>query len=527
MTLAAMLLTAAPALSETSDIEAALEAHAVDAGYPAPTLFFTPKQRALAETVSRDADLAAFYGNNGLKPFFTGPEGGKLRKILADAVIRAPEHGLPVGRYKDAFAENPTEADELAIAGTLARWVNDMTKGLVDPRKASSAIKRQAEGANAGLVLEGFVRSSDPAAELEAIIPTDAFYTALQTALAAEGPIPPAMTAPKAPKGLWKPGVQDPLIADLRARVEAHGFAAGEAGLDIYDETLVAAVRAFQQANELGADGIAGAKTIARLNGAATSRQKAILIAMERWRWLPDDLGQRHIWVNLTEYSTRIVQDGVTELETRSVIGKATGDMETPEFSDEMEYIVFNPRWNVPRSITVKEYLPRLKANPNAVGHIDIVDGRGNIVPRSQIDFSRYTAANFPYRMRQKPSDDNALGRVKFLFPNEWNIYLHDTPTKHLFGNATRAYSHGCIRLQKPFEMAEALLRGHVDNPAATMAASLAREGEQWHRLRPGIPIHLVYFTTFPDETGKLRHLPDFYGRDEPLWQALEKAGLE
>src|SRR5690606_33933695 len=111
-----------------------------------------------------------------------------------------------------------------------------------------------------------------------------------------------------------------------------------------------------------------------------------------------EDLGARHIWVNLAEYTTRVVQDGAVVFETRSVVGKATADFETPEFSDQMEYLVFNPAWNVPRSITVREYLPKLKANPNAVGHIDIVDSRGRVVPRSQIDFSRYTAANFPYR---------------------------------------------------------------------------------------------------------------------------------
>lgn len=499
---------------------------AAETGFPAPVLEFTPEQLVLARMVRHDLDLAAFYGGNGLKPVFTGPDGAPLRAALAAAVARAPEHGLPAGRYESAHIAGGSLQDEVILAATFTRWINDLTAGLVDPRRITPQIKRRPEGRNAGLALAEFAAAEDPLAVVATLLPRDPFYLALKDALA-QDPIPPAPEGtPLAPQGTWRTGMRDPVLADLRARLDGLGFDPGNGPGDLYDDAVADAVTRFQSAAGLVADGIAGPRSITRMNGGASDYRRAVLISMERWRWLPEDLGARHVWINLAEYKTRVIQDGEVEFETRAVIGKALPTHETPEFSDQMEYMVFNPAWNVPRSITVSEYLPRLRANPNAVAHIDIIDRNGRVVPRSQIDFSRYTAANFPYRMRQKPSDDNALGRVKFLFPNEWSIYLHDTPTRWLFDQSRRAYSHGCIRIQKPLELAEILLRDQRADPAATVRAALARHGEQWLRLDPVIPVHLVYFTTIPDAEGRLRHLPDIYGRDAPLWQALEQAGL-
>lgn len=494
--------------------------------YPAPRLDFTPAQLALADAVRHDPDLAAFYGGNGLQPVFTGAEGAVRRAALAEAVAQAPAQGLPAARYGMPQVGAGGPMDEVAFASVFVRWVNDLTRGLVDPRRLDPHIKRSPEGVDAGRALADFAAAADPRAAMASLVPTDPFYLALQQALTETPALIAPPGTPPAPAGTWKPGMRDPALADLRARLAAIGFDAGAGEADLYDAGLKDAVTRFQQAAGLGADGIAGARTIARLNGNASDAQRDVLMAMERWRWLPEDLGVRHVWVNLPEYLTRVVQDGVTVFETRAVVGKAAADFETPEFSDEMEYLVFNPAWNVPRSITVKEYLPRLRANPNAVGHIDIVDSRGRVIPRGQIDFSRYTAANFPYRMRQKPSDDNALGQVKFLFPNPWNIYLHDTPTRWLFNESRRAYSHGCIRIRDPLDLAAELLSRQVDDPRASIRSALARSGEQWVRLTPSVPVHLVYFTTFPDAQGRLHHVPDIYGRDGDLWRALSQAGL-
>ena len=368
--------------------------------------------------------------------------------------------------------------------------------------------------------------AADPRQVLASIEPRDPRYLALQDALASQSRLfaPPGTV--EVPPGLMKPGSSGPQVAALRTRLASIGFASD--GGDFYDEPLAQAVRAYQASAGLGPDGVAGPRTVKMLNRRAGPRSRALLIALERMRWLNGhDLGARHVWVNLPEFNARIVSHGRTEFVTRVVVGKTDPEMQTPEFSDQMEHLVVNPRWNVPRSIAVKEYLPRLQANRNAASHLDVVDGAGRIVKRANIDFGRYTPATFPYRLRQKSGDDNALGEVKFIFPNPWNIYLHDTPTKGLFGESTRAFSHGCVRVARPAELANALLQGQVDDPARTYDRAIASGKETWLPLKPTIPVHLVYFTTFPDETGAIRSYPDIYGRDASVWDALVKAGLE
>lgn len=499
---------------------------------PAPKLDFTADQFALAESVAGSPGLASFYGANGLAPVFLGPEAAPQRRALIAAIARAPEHGLPPARYRPAELRQidergpSTRADEIAFAQSLAAWVHDVSGGLVDPRKVDSANHRTVQRADLDAVLTGFIAAADPAAVLRGVEPSDPRYLALQAALADLAKLSAPSTAPKVPAGLYKPGATGPAVAALRERLASIGFPAS--GGERYDEHLTDAVRAFQQRAGLKPDGIAGPRTIERLNEGAGARARALILSLERMRWLNGhDPNARQVWVNLPEYTAEIRDGGRSVFETRVVIGKTDAHMETPEFSDMMEHIVVNPRWNVPRSMTVRDYLPRLQANRHAVAHLDVIDGRGRVVPRDQVDFNRYTAASFPYRLQQKPGDDNALGEVKFIFPNRWNIYLHDTPTRGLFSQSRRAYSNGCIRIQRPVELAHALLEGQVNDPAATYARARNSGREAWLALDPDIPVHLVYFTTLPDDDGMIRSYPDIYDRDGKLWQALLKAGLE
>ncbi len=502
------------------------------AAAPAPRLDFTPDELALARSVAAQPGLASFYGQRALSPVFSGPDAAARRKALIDAIDTAPRHGLPVARYDvdmlrslDASAPDPART-EVAFARSFARWVHDVGGGLLDPRKLDAGIHREVVRQPLDKVLVAFAAAPDPGAVLRSVEPGDPRYLALQAALAEQNRLVAPADAPLVPSGLWRPGASGPAITALRARLAAIGFAAG-AG-DIYDQPLTEAVAAYQTRAGLNVDGIAGPRTVAAINQGNGAGARALLIALERMRWMNGhDLRARHVWVNLPEYTARVMDGGHEVFQTRVVIGKADPQMRTPEFSDLMEYLVVNPRWNVPRSITVKEYLPRLQANRYAVSQLDVVDSRGRVVSRDSIDFASYTAASFPYRMRQKPSDDNALGQVKFIFPNRWNIYLHDTPTKHLFNQSRRAYSHGCIRVGRPVDLAHELLRGQVADPVATYARALNSGKESWLHLEPGIPVHLVYFTAFPDENGAIHRYPDIYGRDAAVWAALAKAGLE
>ena len=512
----------------------ALEAAPV-AVLPAPRLVFSAEEMRLAERVAAYPGLADFYGTNGLRPIFSGAEGAPRRRALIEAVGQAGSHGLPPARYRQADLRALDRAgaasveDELRFARVFADWTQDSTGGILDPRKVESGIKREVPRPRTGDLLRQFSHAGDPAAALAGFEPRDPRYQALRAALARQSTLVAPADVPLVPEGLWREGVSDPAIAALRLRLAAVGFAAPSTGSPLtFDAPLAGAVAAFQQAAAIAADGVAGPRTVARLNRGTGPEADGILVALERMRWMQGhDLNARHVWVNLPEFNARIYEGGREVFETRVVIGKANQEFETPEFTETMKFMVVNPRWNVPRSITVKEYLPRLQANRHAVGHLDIVDGAGNVVSRDRIDFRRYSAASFPYRMRQKPSDDNALGVVKFMFPNPWNIYLHDTPTKHLFNQSSRAYSHGCVRVGRPIDLAHELLKGQVADPEAVFAKALRSGRETYLNLRPPLPVHLVYFTAFPDESGQIRRFRDIYGRDALVHAALVKAGLD
>ncbi|MEQ3642924.1 MAG: L,D-transpeptidase family protein [Paracoccus sp. (in: a-proteobacteria)] len=498
----------------------------------APRLDFTPQQMALALAVSDDADLASFYGSNGLRPIFLGPEGEARRLALRDAIRNAPRHGIPVARYQpDRLTATEGLAAEIAHAHALSRLLRDLTGGVLNPTRVDPEIKRQPVRTAVVSLLARFEAAADPAAVLAGAGPDHPAYLALQQALSGPADLVVPQGLPRIATGVWRPGQRAAAIADLRTRLAAIGFAADAPDATLYDDALARAVSDYQRAAGLPDDGVAGPRTIAALNGdggtGQDARQRAILVAMERMRWMAsEDLDSRHVWVNIPEFSTTIVEDGAEVFRTRSVMGKDTPEMRTPEFSEMMANVVVNPSWNVPRSIAVRDYLPRLQANRHALSHLDVVDGAGRVLARDGIDFGRYSAASFPFRLRQKPSDDNALGVVKFIFPNPWNIYLHDTPSKHLFANRVRAESNGCIRIGDPVDLARELLSRQTDDPAAMFQRARDRERETWLKLTPPVPVHLVYFTAWPGPDGRIRLFDDIYGRDARIWEALQAQGF-
>jgi murein L,D-transpeptidase YcbB/YkuD len=185
-----------------------------------------------------------------------------------------------------------------------------------------------------------------------------------------------------------------------------------------------------------------------------------------------------------------------------------------------MEYMVINPSWGVPRSIIIKEYLPLLQRNRNAVGHLQVVDNKGRVVPRGAVNFAAYSASSFPFGLRQPPSDGNALGKVKFMFPNEHNIYLHDTPSRSLFQEEKRAFSHGCVRVDDPEKLANYVLAPEGWSPDSVRKA-LKPGKEKWVSLKNPVPVFIVYFTAWVEEDGQLHFRPDVYGRDERLKEEL------
>lgn len=498
-----------------------------------------PFARALAVAAAgedaSDAAIAGFYAARGHAPVWTVPGAEPLRAALFSALSRADSHGLPVARYDaaalaSAFRMARTEGDrgrlEYAMTRAFLDYAHDLQGGALQPHALLSSVKHQPQRLAPQTHLEALARG-DVAGWLAALVPQGTAYAQLmRTRLDLQAQIASGGWGPEVAGENLKPGQSGPTVVALRDRLVAMGYMAISATRD-YDDSLRRAVQRFQLAHGLEANGIAGASTLRALNVPPEERMKAIVVALERERWLNTDRGARHIWVNLTDFTARIVDHGRVTFSTRAVIGKDVPDQQSPEFSDEMELVVINPSWSVPRSITVKEYLPLMQRNPNAAGHLQLVDSRGRVVSRGSVNFGAYSAKTFPFSMRQPPSSGNALGLVKFLFPNEWNIYLHDTPSKSLFDHEVRAYSHGCIRLGDPFDFAYEVLAGQVDDPRGYFHDVLATGNETGVRLDKHIPIHITYFTAFPDAKGRMNYRADIYGRDAVIWQALQAAGVE
>jgi murein L,D-transpeptidase YcbB/YkuD len=320
-------------------------------------------------------------------------------------------------------------------------------------------------------------------------------------------------------------GASGDAVVNLRNRLIAMNFLERTA-TQTYDAAIQAGVQRFQQAHGLAVDGDAGAGTMRALNVPMASRLQSVIVAMERERWNNRPRGSRHVWVNLTDFTASIVDNDRVTFSTRSVIGALPADRETPEFSDVMEFMVINPSWYVPRSIVTKEYLPMLQRNANAVRQLDVTDSKGRIVSRGSVNFNQYNEKTFPYSMRQGPSEGNALGLVKFIFPNKYNIYLHDTPSKSLFGRQVRAFSHGCIRLNDPFDFAYALLAKQESDPQGFFQSRLSTGREARVNLNEPVPVHIVYRTAFTNVTGSLQFRPDIYNRDARIWNALAREGV-
>ncbi|MDK3018301.1 L,D-transpeptidase family protein [Pseudodonghicola flavimaris] len=497
----------------------------------------TAFKQAVAESASVDEAVAAFYRDRNYAPIWTGAdESSRARRAaLLDALSGVSVHGLPPARYgvdqlKAKMAAVRTTRDlgevEVALSRAFVTYAKDVQTGLLTPSKVDADIKREVPLHNREAYLNEFALSEAPQSYLRALPPVTAEYRGLmKEKLRLEYVMAHGGWGPQVPGKKIEPGDRGPAVIALRNRLVTMGYL-DRSATGVYDAQLQQAVQRFQLAHGLEGDGVAGTSTLGEINAPVAERLESIIVAMERERWLNHERGDRHILVNQTDFSAKIIDHGRVTFETRSVIGKNAHDRRSPEFSDEMEHMVINPSWYVPRSIIVNEYLPKLRNNPGAVGHLEITDSRGRQVSRANTDFSQFSAKSFPYAMRQPPGARNALGRVKFMFPNKYNIYLHDTPQKNLFSREVRAYSHGCIRLADPFDFAYALLAPQEADPKAFFQSVLATGKETKVMLKTPVPVHLIYRTAFTNSQGRAEFRRDVYGRDAEIWDALRAAGV-
>ncbi len=468
-----------------------------------------------------------YYSRNDFKPLWHDADRKPNTRAIALATLfeRAGEHGLDPMNYPVFLsADGHKTARDLATADILLtlsvlEYGRHAASGQVSPEQVSSAIDQKPNLPDPIAILTDAAEGTDPVAALEALHPQHPQYLALKAALAVETAPKPEKTYVKIPDDrTLKRGVSDPRVAVLRARLGILNAATA----NDYDDEVREAVKIFQGENGLTQDGIAGPRTLAALNGETNVSHVDTLTAnMERWRWMPRDLGDRHVFVNIPHFQVQVIDHGAVSYQGRVVVGK-TRHM-TPVFSDEMEHVVVNPYWNVPRSIARNEILPRLRNNPGYGYKYEIIHASGSRVDPYMVNWGAYSGGSLPFRFRQPPGPRNALGSVKFLFPNKHSVYLHDTPSRSLFARTERAFSHGCVRLHEPMAFAEALLVDEPDWDVARMKRMMGGR-ESWINLTSGKrAVHLAYFTAWAGENGEMSYRRDIYGHDRRTLRAIDR----
>jgi len=484
-----------------------------------------------------------FYQKREYEPAWI--DGSKPRPQMDDfigALQRADREGLDPELYNaSTLAGRRAEAGkgflskkgfDATEAGALDAWLtylylqyaSDLANGVSDLSHADPNWQIPGQGVDPLAALSTALEHNTVAKSLDELVPHDPQYQQLRKALADYRQIAAKggwAAVPAAGKIKIKPGQRHALIPAIAKRLAVTGDYSGDTNQanTTYGDKLQDAVKAFQRRHGLEPDGVIGPAFIAQLNVPADARVWQIALNLERWRWLPRDLGDRHILVNIPEYRLEVWDGGRIPLAMRVVVGKK--DTPTPIFSDQMTYLVFAPYWNVPPDIVEKETLPAVMNDPEFLErtNMEVVDTKGNPVDPESVDLSDPKA----YRFRQRPGTSNSLGLVKFMFPNQFNVYLHDTPADSLFARATRSFSHGCVRLEQPDALAKYVLADQPSWTADKIQEAMHGEEETVVKLRTPIPVYLGYWTARVAADGVLQFRDDIYGVDARQMQMLTK----
>jgi L,D-transpeptidase YcbB len=476
------------------------------------------------DTLRVSSSTLAFYRGRDFQAAWIDRNGPLPRgAAVHEAVGNARDDGLPPIRYRHDVAtevlariEAESDArlsDSLAVR-TLAdfdilltegfnRLARDLVAGMLDPVEAGLDYRMVKDAPPVDAILNR-VLQGEPAADVIAQLrPTIPHYDRLRAVLLtlygaeARG----GWTLVQADSTLTVGGRADAVTQVRRRLVEGvntqeAGLArAGAADPSLFDANLERAVALFQDRHAIEPDGAIGSATLRELNHTVAERIAEVRLNLDRWRWLPDDLGDRYVIVNIAGFEMEVVDQGRIIESMDVVVGQTT--TATPIFSDSIRYVVVNPYWNVPDGIMERTIRPAMAADPDYLRKHDmeIVDGR----------------------VRQRPGPQNSLGRYKFIFPNEFDVYLHDTPDGHLFSRAERAFSSGCVRIERPRDFARMLLELQSDRDPDSLDRILATENEQWIKLDRPLPVFILYFTAWAQEDGTVRYHHDVYGRSEAM----------
>ena len=499
-------------------------------------------------------ELIQFYSGRDHRPAWLGanaplPQANALLAVVANAA----DEGLRSSDYHSAQLNTSLNQAyvggqpqlqhamdlDLLLTDAFITYGSHLLAGRHSARKAVNySPVEPLRSRDLALILQQALQNGNITESLNSLAPAHPHYARLRSALSYYRSLARVGGWPRVHPGTkLKKGMRKTQVAQLRAHLRMSGDLSHQegqllqvantnanqpsAGEKLFDTELQQAVKRFQKRHGLKEDGVVGPNTLKALNVPVEERIRQIELNMERLRWLPENLGQRHILVNIPNFTMSVMEDGKPVLDARAIVGKAKRP--TPVFTGSMSYLVLSPKWNVPRSIAIKDKLPKLRKNPYALAsqNIHIYNSAGKKIDPGSVNWHAVNKRNFSYRMRQDPGPRNALGGIKFMFPNRHSVYLHDTPSRKLFSRTERTYSSGCVRINKPVELAEYLLKDNPNwNRNKIIAASKGRR-ERSVRLSEEVPVHLLYWTAWAEEDGTLHFRKDIYSQDKSLSRVL------
>jgi murein L,D-transpeptidase YcbB/YkuD len=478
------------------------------------------------------------YRNAGFMPLWlTGNAPSERAKSVLAFAAKTSEDGLEPLAYLPrglSSFDNITEQlgtdfqalaqFDIAMTAATLKLAREISGGQFDPNLLSRYNDITPERIDAGQALKVLAWTPFPEAYLNSLMPRHPNYGLMKAELAKLRASKTKPAYEKIAEGKpVKAGGSDPRISLIRDRMLDLGFLSSEEGIvapelsNKLDTELSTALKKFQKSVKLRQTGRLDLATVKNLNGDTSQRDiQRLVYNMERLRWLPKNLGKRFVFVNQPAFEVHVMDQGKEVWRSNVIVGKPLN--QTSAFHDEVETVVFNPSWGVPQSIIVNEYLGKLRRDPSYLDRqgFKVIAPNGEVIPSRYIDWAAY-GDRPPFGVQQPPGKGNALGELKFLFPNKHDIYMHDTPTKNLFAESTRTFSHGCIRVQNPREFATVLLgwdRTRIDSETdsrRSQSVALSRK----------IPVHITYFTAWPDSSGKISYFNDIYERDEAMEKAL------
>jgi L,D-transpeptidase YcbB len=478
----------------------------------------------------------AYYHLRSFTPIWVRDDGPKTKGRELLAVLRnAGADGLDpndyyVGQLGDLMEQSDVRSLarlDLLLTRAFMDYGRDLSAGRVAPDSVDKEIHLNPSPVDAAKLIHGAEEADNIGPYAISLAPQTDEYARLVALLAEYREIAAQGGWPTVPDGeTLKPGMDDPRVPALRAYLSEVGdyFGDPDEPSTVFDDDLVEAVEAFQTRHGIDVDGAVGPATLKAINTPIEERIATMEINLERRRWMVDDLGERYVFVNLADQFLKVVDGGRTIHEAKLVVGKPY--LRTPVFDETMKYVVINPDWTVPSSIARNEYLPKLQKSAGALEdkNIHVYAGNERISPYS-INWPAISKSNFRYTLRQDPGPDNALGVIKFMFPNKFSIYLHDTPSKGLFARSSRTFSHGCMRVQDPIELGAVIL-GAQGWSADRIRQVVASGKKTVVNLETPLPVHVTYLTAWVNKDGSVHFRNDVYGRDKRLKDGIAATHL-